>query len=437
MASFKGFLLQRLPELLFLTVASSALFSTLTFGFHVDDAVRANYALIVGWSFVLALALTLASYSPRTVVAGGVGYAVAGMGAVFAASAMSGHSPFDEVYGNLGSVLLLGFVCATLTYLLTRRRGTAVLYVVLGAFTCVLIQFLYGNGLLVRFVIFLVAALALLVRSSQQAAGKTLAQGAVSRLSALAVGAGLCLAAAVLSLGVWFVVVAPLNPPALELKLITRYYALEEVRVSGFEQYEHKINEQLKTDREKDGDRQTNKENSNEKDDGNAKDQGSQGFQLTGFDDPAGAVRYWVESPWWPLVVLGVILLVVLVIAAKKALRARRFKRMRALPADDQVKAFYFFFQKRFQKLGLVKEPASSPYAYACDNATAYAPFEAGAGGATYKELAHMYCDVVYGQHLPSESELQVCADLYGVFYKNVCAYVGKPKYALTLFFRL
>lgn len=445
MDSVKAFARARVVELVFLLAASSALFSTVTFGFHVDDALRANVALIVGWSALVLVALASASYSPRSVAVGIPVIAVAGFGGMTAVSLAQGFGLFDDAYGNLGFFLLLGFLCALFTHLGTRRKGLALAYLVLGVMTCALVQFLYENSLVAQMLVYLLAGVALYVLAAQRAAVGS-GGDAPQRLSVLGAGAVLCVVAAGLACAVFFAGIAPLNPPTHDLKLITKYYALEEVHVSGLQEIEHKQDADKRSDETDDGDDTTNRtddESEEAQGDQSANDEvgangeqdlGSQGIAITGFDEATGAVRYFITFPYWLLALLGAALLVALTIAAKRLVRWRRFERMRALPPREAVVVFYLFFEGRLARLGVKRPETLTPLEHARQNASQYAPFEEGAEGASYYHLAQGYCACVYGAGVPDERVPQECEQLYRVFYRNACRQVGKVRYFFTKF---
>lgn len=457
----------RLPELLFLVMASSALFCTVTYGFHVEDALRTAYPAILGWTALLMVAFTACSYSLRTVVVGAPVTLVAGIVVVAAASAASGFGFFDDAFGNTGFFLLIGFVTAALSYLLTRRRALALVYLVGGIIVCAFVQFLYRNGLLWQMLVFAVFAAALFMWSMQRKNAGELAQGAVSAPVSLLTGAGLCCLALLLSCGVYFAAIAPLNPPSQELKLITKLYALEEIPVSGVSKLLHQQNENLLSENGVEGDDTSSETDSRQEEVNGLFGDDSQGSTINGFDAARDALRYFVDHPLWLLAIPAAIVLVLLVIALRRWLRTRRYNKMCALDPPAQVRAFYFFFEERLKRFGIEVESTLTPLERARASAQACSVFEAGAGEigaapasdgvadgeqgggvredaeqqaphgeqASYARLARDYCSVAYGCSEPGPAALENCRALYRVFYKNACQSIGRPKYAFTKFF--
>lgn len=445
MGSISSFVKDRAFELLFLVAASSALFSTFTFGFHVEDSLRHNWLLIIGWTFLLMVFFILSSYSLRNLVIGSAGICVAGVGAMAVVSASSGFSLLDDAYGNLGFFLLIGFATAALSYLGTRRKGLAVAFLVVGAISCAFVQFLYLNNLVVQLLVYCIAAVALYVLAAQRA-GIRIEEGAFQHLSVLGTGAVLCLIAALCACAVFFLVIVPLNPPAQELKIITKYYALEEVHVSGLEEIEHKEDVDKKSDQTKDGQDETNRMNeeaeeikgdhSTDDEAGNNGDGAttSQGISITGFDQETGALRYFIEIPYWTIALIALLLVFALAVGLKEFLRRRRFKKMRSLPPQQALPAFYFFFVKRFARFGIEKPAALTLIEHASQNASLYMPFEEGVEGATYYQLADQYCRCVYGGQSPDLAAVDACERLYRAFYRNACKSMGRIRYFFTKF---
>lgn len=435
MHSLATFAKERLAELVFLVLASSALFCTVTYGFHVDDSLRTAYPAILGWTALLMVVFTACSYSLRTALIGAPVTVVAGIVVVAAVSAACGFGFFDDAYGNVGFFLLIGFVVAGLSYLLTRKRALAVVYLVAGVVTCAFVQFLYRNELLVHLLVFIVFATALLVWAMQRKGAGELAQGAVSAPVTLLTGAGLCCLALLLSCGVYFAAIAPLNPPAHDLKLITRYYALEEIPVSGVSKIQHLQNENLLSENGVEGDDTSSETDSREEEVNGLWGDKDQGFTINGFDSPMDALRYFIDHPLWLLAIPGIAAVIALLILLKKQLRKRRYNKMCALDPPQQVAAFYFFFEKRLQRFGIEFEQTLTPIERARATAQAAVVYEAGADGASFERLARDYCNVAYGCSEPGEAALENCHKLYSVFYRNACQAVGRVKYAFTRFF--
>lgn len=450
MSEFAQFMRRRLPELILLTITSAALFSTITFGFHIEDALRANWPVIILLPLCIELYLTAVSYSPRSAALGSLGFVLIVGVAVVGAGSASGHAFFYDEYGNLGFFVLLGAIVTALGHALTRRKTGALLYAACGCFTCAVIEFLYTNGLLAQLLVFLVAAIPLCVVCFTRQESKVIAQDDSSSPRILATGAGIGVVALAVSCAIFALVIAPLNPPAQEIKLVTEYYALETVHVRGMQTVKHKENDELISNNEEESDKQTNKENDNiEEIHGDQSndaavgqqgqdDFGSSGYSITGFGESTQASDYLADQKLTFL--LGVALVLLLIAASiftKLALRARRYRKMTALPPVQQVQAFYRFFDKRFALLGIERNPASTPLEHAENSKDTAMLLEANAPeGASFATLAKSYSSCTFGNAQPDDAALDCCKGLYGVFYKNVRSFLGLARY-LARFFKL
>lgn len=92
MHEFLAFMRSRAVEVVLLAAASAALFSTVTYGFHVEDALRHAYAVLVFLPFFLTLYFTAISWSPKTVVAGSAVFVIAFVLAAVFMGSLTGHA---------------------------------------------------------------------------------------------------------------------------------------------------------------------------------------------------------------------------------------------------------------------------------------------------------------------------------------------------------
>ena len=449
MHSFAAHMKNRLPETLLLLVAAVALFWTVLYGFHTTDEARQSIAMIVLWPAVLLIALTAASYSPRTVVGGGVGIVlvcVVGM-CVFAGAA--GQNPLADSYDNPAFPYLLGFFVTVLSYLCTRKKALCILFVVGGAFTCVIVQFLYLNSLWVQVIAFIIGAVGFLICASHKHFIPKPAKGDVSFVGAALVALLLGVVAVAAACAVWFAAIAPLNPPAVEIKLFTEEYALEEVHVYGFKNVEHKNSDDLKSNKTEESDKTSKNESdvTDEKQqdsdqDGNLNKNKESGANNGTDDDSNGTagslVRYLLDLPLWLLIPLGVAVIVALLVALRMLLRRLSMRRLEALPPQRQLIGYQSFFDKRLRMLGYARTAALTPIEYAREHASDYAAFEDGVQDqASFAAMTASACAVTYGEQTPSASDLQCCKELHRVFYTNVRKRVGNIKYFFLYFFRM
>lgn len=450
----------RLVEVLLLTIASAMLFSTVTYGFHIEDSLRTAYVAIIAIPLALTIYFTAISYSPRSIIVGSIAFVVAFGVASVALGAMTGHAFFYDEYGNVGFFLLLGVLTTTVGYVMTRRKVPCIVYAVGGCFTCGLIQFLYVNDLVVQAIVFLADAICLCVVCVNRVASKRIASDDVPAWRFMATGVGIAAIAVVFACAVFALVIAPLDPPGQEIKIFTEYFALETVHVRGDKAVEHKENDDLVSNEEEQGDKQTNESNDNTEDvsgdyaddsqtgDAGDDDFGGSGSNVTGFGESTQAVSYLNESARWLLAIPLILLLVIMLFVGKLALRRYRYRKMVALPARERVVAFYVFFDKRLPKLGIHRDVAATPYEHVNNVASTLSLLERDAAGATYLQLTQAYCECVYGNDAPGAHEetngaseqdsltVDCCQNLYKVFYRNARKLVGIPRY-LLLFFRL
>ena len=443
-----SFLKQRWAEYLFLVAAASMLLCTCTHGFHVDPDLRTNYPVIVVYQAALLACWQLACYSKRTAIAGtALTFAAAAL-ALLVANASVETGVFDESYDNPCVFYILGFVTALFTHLMARRRALSIAYVVLGCFICALIEYLYENGLVVQMALFALAATGIVVMKTYRRAVPKIGPDDVPPHSAGLAALLACAAVVALAGGIYAVAIAPLDPPHLEVKLFTRYYALEEIHVNGQRSVEYQENPDLVSSDAEDSDLNSNisdgqtedatGNNSTDDDIGqdDSENAGTQGSTLDGFGEALGGLKYFISWPVWLLVIGVLVLVVALSIVLKRLLRKRRYERMLRLPPAQQVVAFQRFFDQRLERFGMQRPRGLTPLEYAKANTASMAPYTDGAQyPASYVLLAESVCAVTYGNAEPDEEELLNCRNLYAVFYRNCHRQAGHIAYARKFYF--
>lgn len=448
MDSAKLFVKNRIPETLLLLLATVGLYWTILYGFHTSDAVRANPVVLILWPAVLLVLLTAFSYSPKFVVGGAVTMVVGCVVGLVIAGAVTGQNPLSDSYENPAFPFLLGFIIVVLSYLCTRKTPLCLLYCMAGCISCGLVQFLYLNSLWVQTTLFLLGSCGFYILKRQRARIPNPAKEDVAGIEGVAVAALACVAALAASCIVFFFIVAPLNPPALQVKLFTEEYALEEVHVYGFQNVEHKINKDLSSSKAEESDNTTKNESDNTNDvqqdpdqkgdlnKNNLQKEGTSSLDA-GEEESMGLLRYLVDVPLWLLIPLAVIVLLAFVVGLRLVLRKRTLAKIERKEPLQRVLAYQQFFDSRLKLLGHARPQVLTPLEFAYKHQDSMAQFEDGTpSGASYLHMAQASCACAYGARQPSKEDIACCRGLYGVFYKNVRHIVGFPKY-LLYFFRM
>lgn len=447
MHGIRRYLSQSWGEWLLLLLACTALFATSCLGFHFVDEQKYNYLLMVLVEAVSLALLFVVGYSKKTVLIGSI-LVVLLLAVVFGGgSVLSGNNLLADSYDNPFLFYFLGFGIAMLAYLCSRWRPSLVVGILLGVIVCCAVQFLYLNDAIVALLLYLFASVALLVLKIFQSHAPRREEEHSAAPWVLASGAALAALALGVAAALFVFVIAPLEPPARELKLITEYYSLEEVHVNSRYWMEEVYDEETSdvTGDETDltnsledylqnylGNQQSDEEQGQEEE----IPAEESGYDLDGMGDELGALWYFNTIPLLLVIALLLLVLIVASILIKRALRARWFRRVSSRPKDEQAIAFYVFFTKRFALLGSKLSPSLTPYEYMARLKPVCRFFEDGVEGGSFATMTDAYVKTIYGQLEPTNDEIACNHALYRGFYRRAVAYVGRMKY-LLYFFRL
>lgn len=350
---------------------------------------------------------------------------------------------------------LIFAMCTTLSavgcFLATRSQTGCALLFVAGAFIVGLVQFLYERFELAWALVFIAAALGCIVYRNYR---KSLAESAslrkVSFVPGFAVAAAVAAVAVGLGCGIWFGLIAPLNPPAAEVKLLTEYRALETLRVKGVADIYQVPNLDMTSDQTNDGERSTDdiKEspegrpypatgNPMEEEQTDAPDAGagsnSEGINLNVPDDLFDFLTYEQKVLIGVLAALAVAGGIVAYFVGRRARRRRRLERIRALAPSQQVEAIYTFLMGRFARLGYRMAPGQTIADYAQANAATFEPFDAAAG-VSFGDVTRDYAEAVYGTVALGQDAADRAGAYYSSFWRACRVKLGSVRYFLKSF---
>ena len=381
-------------------------------GFHVADEIAMNPLIVLAATAPFLIALFFVGYNKRSLL---VGIPALIVGIVIYCAILAQFTPtplFHEGYENNVLVFVVLPPVALAVYLLSRtRNGLAALFVI-GCLACGIIQFLYATNLIAPTMLFIITCATLyLIKTSaspiaensednskrpmtsnssnadtdsipepttsarnpylQNGLQSALAKGTDTQLPRLIMGFGLAAASCLLGAGLFFLVIAPLNPPAHELKLITEYYSLEEVHVSGLLAFLHQRNDDLSSRNFDEESRYSDSLSENEQDangdahandDGTDEQKGAGSYDALTVGDPLSLVRY-LQEHWWIGVLVLVFLVVawIMVVALVRLRRKRRLQRWSRLDPDQRCKAIFQHVCCVLEKASLIERGSKTP----------------------------------------------------------------------------
>ena len=417
-------------------------------GFMVSDELHTNPAAL-GLAAGVPLLLMFGAASSKKTVLPGIGViAVALVAACLVAHAVSGNeNMFTDSEGNPVPFIVVMFATTLVTFLMTRRKWLVRAFVPVAILDMCFVEFMYKQGYWYMLIAALVAIGIMMVYRNYRVNLRDASTDKVSFTAAFGIGGVYALALMGITCLIFFLIIAPLNPPAQELKLFTKYMTYETVEMTGIgnssnspsNNTTNKLNDQVdKTDQQPE-------------DNGNQNDGKDENQQLAPLDNPAtGALasladqgmqalrdmfNFLIQNP--PLFALFWILVVAVIAAPfviKKKLRARWFRKTCALPARESIRAFYLFFVKRFKMLKVVKPQELTLTEWAESFSGEFYEFEQNSRRTTFKQITQAYCNATYGHIDPTAEELEGAKAFYNNFYKAFAAKSGWIKYCLRFF---
>ena len=215
-------------------VAASALSFTVCSAYYATQPLQAYpFAFVAACALILVLLFAIA-YNTRTIVVGGLAFAgLVVAAAVWCVLSNPNMLPLEDVEGNRLLVLLPLVLTPLGVFLLSRRRVGCIILILLGAYICAIIEYLYWYNHIMAAALFLVGAIALLVVRNYSDTVQRAQAGQVAFGSVGITGLGMVLLAALAATSLYILVIAPLNPPSLQVKLFTEYRSAEEIEVFG------------------------------------------------------------------------------------------------------------------------------------------------------------------------------------------------------------
>lgn len=437
-------------EYVLVVLASACLTMVVLQGFVVAADVQFNIPLVVGLCCLCQIVLYGGAYrrswAPWAVVVYGVlCAAVVGVGIATSAA----PDPMADVEENHLAFCAVLVVVNALMYGLSRRSGAFVVLVAMVLFSCAFVQYVYHAGLVVPTLgcagclaaLWVLRAYALSMQAAHEAGRPAFGAAALTAVTAAVV-------ATILACLVYALIIAPLNPGHLTVKLFTEYRSFETVEVRNpsevvvvedptsttvtltDEVVYGSIPVQLDANdpalAELDDFVQDSREQS-----------GSKNVFRLEMVDEGGVYLYTYELPafWWLLLAVIPVVAVVLAVCIRKVLRARWRTRTAALAPRDQVGALYTRLVRNFGKLGYGKAAGQTPAEYAQANGERLAIFsQEGYGWAALTEL---YERCHYGAAEPTNNELEQAWRLYDGQFARVVRVKGRFAYCFSYFWIL
>lgn len=439
----KRFIISSVPDYLLCLVISIGVTANVVQGFQVPSAMYTSFATMVIIASIVLVPFFVFSYSKRNAL---IGVAVIVILAVVTLAVLTSNDlsilESDEPENNGPLWYLLCVVCPLAVFLLSRTvSGTAVLFVG-GALLMAMLAFLEYSFYLRGMIAFLVATGALFIYKRYWRNVMASHTVKVSIHAVVLAGIFVCVLSILGSAGVWYGIIKPLNPPSMELKLITEYLSYEILDIVGVSKEVEIPDDTISNEPDNDKEKTDNEDAGDNQDDGSS---GGNGSNADGQEDSDGGSSannsdkeynpiFHLEEmpfPWWIIFIILAIILVLLILFFPIIRRRVWYKKVRGYCNEAQIVLMHNWFIKKFRWLGIVPPGSDTPYEYA-DRIESHTQMLA-AEESTWGKLTEIYVKLSYENRSIADEDVEVYRSVYKEFFKNSRKILG-GKYILKYF---
>ena len=433
-------------DFLLVALAACALTYSLLDGFYVDEGLQYGPLPAVGVIVCLVILYVVAADKRRMLI-GGIAYAAILVVVWLVSIAMT---PDGQIFvDNQENYLIFAMVItltATVSFLVTRNLVGTALFFIVGAFLSGFIELFYQRQEVVCTVLFVFATLALLVyKNYQKSMLSSMSLNKVTFLPGIGVAFVSTLVAVLLGVGLWFGVIAPLNPQAAQIKLITEYRALETLQVHGTSmEYQRPLTD-MTSDQTNNDSRTTDDivESQNgtrwpatgdTEQDPNDGEQNS-AFMGLNLDSIVDAFNTQGNPAAWLLLFLPLLIVALIVgyFLWRRANRKKRLEKFAALGPDEEFKAVFLFLLEKLKRIGISVPNGQTMLEFGTSSENAVYRFDVESG-VSMKSLAACYSETAYGKKSVEEGDVKAVEAYYNAFWKACRKQLGNLKYFFKAF---
>ncbi len=468
--NFTRYLKSVAGEALLVVLAAWAVACVGMHGFFLDSVVEtfgaAGTLVLVGALVAfLVSALYVLFYKRSRVIFGVAGYLLIAAVLVVASLFLStGEYAYLDAEGNYFYFALEVFFAATLCFMLTRSLAGSMVWFVGAAFVCALVQAFYQSEEVLMSLVAVFSSLALVVHKNFKL-GLESAQLAQRPSYARNLGASLLAvgAAGVVACAIWFLVLASMGLPVLDIKLVTDYRHLPYVEFKGVAQENPQYNFELTSENLVDGFAYTTDDlledpdssieveatsqleqqlQQNQTGDMDGESSAMSGGQRDTVDEESldpeyDTVSYSIFIPWvilWIILALLVVGTIVGYFVGRRRWRIVRLARILNLEPRVQVIALYNFLFMRLARIGF-KIPAGMTLAEYANATLESMDILNHQAHVAFDDLTATYEKCAYGNYDPTEDEVMPFVVYYLYFWKAAFKHLGPWRYFFKSFF--
>lgn len=463
--SYAEYMASRAWELLLVCLSTISMCMVMFNGYYLramDGLLQ--FAIAAPVALVFLLVLFFAAWDRKRLPLG-IALSVVLAAAIVGASLLLSTAE-DPLVDQEGSYLRMGVVivvCTLAGFSLTRTIPGALVWFVACVFLCSVIQMLYQmNEYLFSFIAVISALILVAYRSARKGLVTAETSTRTSATNSFVESAIPVMGALAAALVLWFGVIAPLAPGALDIKLITDYRRLPIIELKGIADINPVLNTDLGTSKLRDGEYYTTddlKEDANSNKQISARDkdraQATQAAQQAG-DNGGGSSSgvkqeaskegdnatqspqsYSDRLPRLLLKLLAVLLAISAVVGFfiwRRKHRVKRLEHMLDASPRDQLGQIYLFCQNRMARLGFPVAEGVTLSEYAANNARGMETFDDEAGVA-FKDVTESYIECcAYGTREPSEEEIAQASAWYLGLWRGARYHLGRVRYFFKSF---
>lgn len=375
-------------------------------------------------------------------------YAVALVMSWICAAALSDGTAFADVETNAMIYVMVSTLCSTGVFLLCRTHIGSSLLFIAGVVILALIQFLYERydiGWLLAFVVSSIAVIIyknflLSVRSADSVRSANFPAGffVATVVSVVSVGIGGA---------VWFGVIAPLSPDALQIKLISETRSLEMVLAKGVSSDYLTPDTSLTSDMTGEESRTTDdvKEDPNgTPTPANGSDTSAQvrnpnnagsffGENIDSPDDLFDLANYDLRTYILLALAIALVVGIIMYFVFRRQNRTYKLMWMRSLGTSQEAKSLYATILAKFSKLGIKPSPGQTLNDFAIANEEHLHYFNE-ASNESFHDITEMYARSIYGAKPFCMHDLFKMERFYSSFWKGAFKQLGPVRYFFKSF---
>ena len=394
--------------MLLCAIMTFAITITVFAGFNATDADRGKTGFLIIGTLILTVFWFLVFYSRKTIIIGVIAVVAALIVIMIAASA-NGVNLFADHAENAYLKYILLIVASFGVVILSRFRLGSILLFPCGIFLIALIEFMYSNKMVFSLLLFMCAAGMMIIYRNYMtnilhSVTVKIAPGRSVLMSLIMVVLVTAIAG-----GVFFAVVRPLNPPARDVEILTKYMSLDVLEKLGVADVRtiHDLEENANNNQKEDMTVEKNTDNEDQQNQDNGKAKSKSQIEREEW------IKYHRD-----LLITGIPILIAAIIAAVILLRLwfrkRKYQKMKDMDLEHRIPAFYQYFLNCFRHVGIRRRPDETPYEFAARARAQTRDFDVG--GVGIEALTETYVAVRYGLREITNEEL----DGYDVYYKHI-----------------